>query len=80
MDGTSNSRMSRRTSLKPKRSNTATNVRPNSRLTTRNRNGKNQLLRLFAPSAAPPGGFFTPPHKIEETHLSPSHGMKVSLE
>ena len=40
MDGTNNNRMSRRTSLKPKRSNTAhSNVRPNSRL-TRNRNGK----------------------------------------
>ena len=40
MDGTNNNRMSRRTSLKNKRSNTASNVRPNSRLTTRNRNGK----------------------------------------
>ena len=40
---------------------------------------KNQLLRLFAPSAVPPGGFLTlfPP---EETHMYPSHGMKVSLE
>ena len=27
------------------------------------KNLKNQLLRLFAPSAVPPGGFFTPPHQ-----------------
>ena len=32
---------------------------------------KNQLLRLFAPSAVPPGGFFTPPHQRELICLHP---------